>query len=51
MASALGKKSNIRLVGLDLIRVSNVVGATGWMPGNLQIMDMGIPVLPDFYQR
>jgi hypothetical protein len=46
MASALGKKSNVRLVGLDLIRVSNVVGATGWMPGTASLVTIG-NVVPD----
>lgn len=46
MASALGKKSNVRLVGLDLIRVSDVVGATGWMPGTASLVTIG-NVVPD----
>ena len=46
MASALGKKSNVRLVGLELIRVSDVVGATGWMPGTASLVTIG-NVVPD----
>lgn len=46
MTSALGRKSNVRLVGLDLIRVSNVVGATGWMPGTASLVTVG-NVVPD----
>jgi hypothetical protein len=46
MASALGKKSNVRLVGLDLIRVSDVLGATGWMPGTASLVTIG-NVVPD----
>lgn len=45
MASALGKKSNVRLVGLDLIKVGNL-GATGWMPTSVSLQTIG-NVVPD----
>jgi len=46
MASALGKKSNIRLVGLDLIKVCNHVATHGWMPTAASIVTIG-NVVPD----
>jgi len=47
MASALGKKSNIRLVGLDLIKVCNHISTlTGWMPTAASIVTIG-NVVPD----
>lgn len=46
MASAAGKKSNIRLVGLDLIKVCNHIATNGWMPTAASIVTIG-NVVPD----
>lgn len=46
MASALGRKSNVRLVGLDLIRICNTITAAGTMPTSASLSTIG-NVVPD----
>lgn len=46
MASALGQKSNVRLVGLELIRLANHISSTGAMVTSASLVTIG-NVVPD----